>query len=397
MKPFNLQPADILLPKTGFEQWSVVACDQFTSQPEYWQQVEEIVGDAPSALRITLPEAYLEDNKEERIAKVNQTMEEYVANGVFEEHKNAMILVHRTTVSGTRKGLVGIIDLNEYDYRKGSHALIRATEETVLERIPPRVQIRKDASLELPHVLLMMDDPDGAVIGCVEEQMDTLATAYDFELMQQGGHLTGYFIPEELQQKVQEALNNLLAGQEDPMMFVVGDGNHSLATAKECASLSDSPAARYALVEVVNIHDPSIQFEPIYRVLFNVDKAHLLGYLQEKVGGADGEGHPYTVVDKNGEATLWLQKTAELPVGTLQPVLDAYLKENPAVKIDYIHGDDTVRALCKGENTLGFIFEGMTKEQLFPAVSADGSLPRKTFSMGHAEEKRYYTEARKIK
>ena len=390
MKPFTLQPADILLPKKGFEQWSVVACDQFTSQPEYWQQVEEFVGDAPSTLRITLPEAYLEDRKEERIAAVNQTMEDYVANGVFEEHKNAMILVHRTTVSGTRKGLLGIIDLNEYDYRKGSNALIRATEETVLERIPPRVQIRKDASLELPHVLLMMDDPDGNVI-------DALATAYDFELMQKGGHLTGYFIPKALQQKVQAALNNLLAGQDDPMMFVVGDGNHSLATAKECAALNDSPAARYALVEVVNIHDPSIQFEPIYRVLFNVNKDHLLAYLQEKVGAADGDGHPYTVVDAAGESILWLSKTAELPVGTLQPVLDAYLKENPEVKIDYIHGDDTVHALCKQENTLGFIFEGMTKEQLFPAVSADGSLPRKTFSMGHAEEKRYYTEARKIK
>lgn len=397
MKPFTLQPADILLPKKGFEQWSVVACDQFTSQPEYWQQVEEFVGDAPSTLRITLPEAYLEDRKEERIAAVNQTMEDYVANGVFEEHKNAMILVHRTTVSGTRKGLLGIIDLNEYDYRKGSNALIRATEETVLERIPPRVQIRKDASLELPHVLLMMDDPDGNVIGCVEEKIDSLATAYDFELMQKGGHLTGYFIPKALQQKVQAALNNLLAGQDDPMMFVVGDGNHSLATAKECAALNDSPAARYALVEVVNIHDPSIQFEPIYRVLFNVNKDHLLAYLQEKVGAADGDGHPYTVVDAAGESILWLSKTAELPVGTLQPVLDAYLKENPEVKIDYIHGDDTVHALCKQENTLGFIFEGMTKEQLFPAVSADGSLPRKTFSMGHAEEKRYYTEARKIK
>ncbi|MBR6549453.1 MAG: DUF1015 domain-containing protein [Clostridia bacterium] len=397
MKPFTLQPADILLPKKGIEQWSVVACDQFTSQPEYWQQVEEFVGDAPSTLRITLPEAYLEDRKEERIAAVNQTMEDYVANGVFEEHKNAMILVHRTTVSGTRKGLLGIIDLNEYDYRKGSNALIRATEETVLERIPPRVQIRKDASLELPHVLLMMDDPDGNVIGCVEQKIDSLATAYDFELMQKGGHLTGYFIPKALQQKVQAALNNLLAGQDDPMMFVVGDGNHSLATAKECAALNDSPAARYALVEVVNIHDPSIQFEPIYRVLFNVNKDHLLAYLQEKVGAADGDGHPYTVVDAAGESILWLSKTAELPVGTLQPVLDAYLKENPEVKIDYIHGDDTVHALCKQENTLGFIFEGMTKEQLFPAVSADGSLPRKTFSMGHAEEKRYYTEARKIK
>jgi hypothetical protein len=253
------------------------------------------------------------------------------------------------------------------------------------------VKIRKDASLELPHVLLLVDDPDNTILNAAQKG----DVAYDFDMMQKGGHITGWFVDKDAQSKVQQAMADLATG-ENPLLFVVGDGNHSLATAKECASLNDSPAARYALVEVVNIHDPAIQFEPIYRVLFNVDKAHLLGYLQEKVGGTEGDGHPYTVVDANGEATLWLQKTAELPVGTLQPVLDAYLKENPAVKIDYIHGNDTVRALCKGENTLGFIFEGMTKEQLFPAVSADGSLPRKTFSMGHAEEKRYYTEARKI-
>ena len=389
MQPFLLQPADILLPKAGFETWSVVACDQFTSQPEYWQQVEALVGDAPSAFRVVLPEAYLEDRKEERIEQINRTMAEYMESGVLEEHKNAMIYVERTTVSGTRKGLVGLVDLNEYDYRKGSHALIRATEETVLERIPPRVQIRKDAPMELPHVLLMMDDPTGEVIGCVEKEIPSLATAYDFDVMQQGGHLTGYFIPETLQKAVQEKLSALLDGQEDPLLFVVGDGNHSLATAKECAALSDSLAACYALVEVVNIHDPAIQFEPIYRVLFGVDKAHLLSALQEKLGAEEGQGHPYTVVAKEGESTLWLQKTAELPVGTLQPFLDEYLKENPAVKIDYIHGEDTTRNLCKQDNTLGFIFEGMTKEQLFPAVSADGSLPRKTFSMGHAEEKRY--------
>ncbi len=397
MKPFMLQPADILLPKAGFEQWSVVACDQFTSQPEYWQQVETIVGNAPSALRITLPEAYLEDHREQRIEKVNQTMAEYMEQGVLEEHKSAMLLIHRTTVSGTRKGLVGLIDLSEYDYRKGSHALIRATEETVLERIPPRVQIRKDAPLELPHVLLMMDDPEGGVIGCADSQTEELPKAYDFELMQQGGHLTGWFLPEALQKKVQEKLAALIQGQDDPLLFVVGDGNHSLATAKECAELTDHLAARYALVEVVNIHDPAIQFEPIYRVLFNVDKADLLAALQEKLGAKEGEGHPYTVVTNAGEQTLWLQKTAKLPVGTLQPFLDEYLAQNPGVKIDYIHGEDIVRNLCKEENTLGFIFEGMTKEQLFPAVGADGSLPRKTFSMGHAEEKRYYTEARKIK
>jgi hypothetical protein len=259
------------------------------------------------------------------------------------------------------------------------------------------VQIRKDASLELPHVLLMVDDPKNTVMDAVEAHLETLETAYDFDLMQNGGHLQGWFIPKALQQKVQEALSALLDGQDDPLLFVVGDGNHSLATAKECASLNGTPQSQYALVEVVNIHDPSIQFEPIYRVLFGVDKDDLLNQLQETLGGEENNGHPFTVVDKETEQTIWLKKAAKLPVGTLQPFLDDYLKAHPEVKIDYIHGEDTLRALCKQENTLGFLFEGMGKDQLFDAVSSDGSLPRKTFSMGHAHEKRYYTEARKIK
>ena len=391
MKDFVFQSADILLPKQGFETWAVVACDQFTSQPEYWQQVEQIVGDAPSTLRITLPEAYLEEgDTKERIARVNANMEQYQKDGILETHKDAMILVHRTTESGTRKGIVGKIKLSDYDYRKGSNCLIRATEETVLERIPPRVQIRKDASLELPHVLLLVDDPENTILNAAQKG----DVAYDFDMMQKGGHITGWFVEEEAQAKVQQAMADLATG-ENPLLFVVGDGNHSLATAKECAALNGNEESEYALVEIVNVHDDSIQFEPIYRVLFGVDEQDLLSKLQSALGAK--EGHTYTVVTPAGEKEITLTANAKLPVATLQPFLDDYLKANPGVKIDYIHGDDTVRELCKAEGTLGFLFEGMGKDQLFDAVRLDGSLPRKTFSMGHAHEKRYYIEARKIK
>ncbi len=391
MKDFVFSSADILLPKENFEQWSVVACDQFTSQPEYWEEVEQVVGETPSTLRITLPEAYLEDgNTEERIAKVNATMEQYQNQGILETHENAMILVHRTTESGTRKGLVGKIKLADYDYRKGSTCLIRATEETVLERIPPRVRIRKDASLELPHVLLLVDDPNNTILNAAQAG----ELAYDFDMMQNGGHITGWFVKEDAKEKVQQAMANLATG-ENPLLFVVGDGNHSLATAKECAALNGNRDSQYALVEVVNVHDDSIQFEPIYRVLFGVDQQDLLTQLQSKLGAR--EGHNYTVVTPAGEKEITLTANAKLPVATLQPFLDEYLKEHPGVKIDYIHGDDIVRKLCKEQGTLGFLFEGMGKDQLFDAVRQDGSLPRKTFSMGHAHEKRYYMEARKIK
>ncbi len=391
MNDFVFQSANILLPKERFEQWAVVACDQFTSQPEYWQEVEQIVGETPSTLRITLPEAYLEDgNTEERIAKVNENMLAYQNQGILETYENAMILVHRTTESGTRKGLVGKIKLSDYDYRKGSTCLIRATEETVLERIPPRVKIRKDASLELPHVLLLVDDPENTILNAAQKGK----VAYDFDMMQKGGHITGWFVEEEAQAKVQQAMADLATG-ENPLLFVVGDGNHSLATAKECAALNGNEESQYALVEMVNVHDDSIQFEPIYRVLFNVDEADLLSKLNDKLGV--DEGHKYTVVTPAGEREITLTANAKLPVATLQPFLDEYLKENPAVKIDYIHGDDIVRKLCKEQGTLGFIFEGMGKDQLFDAVRQDGSLPRKTFSMGHAHEKRYYIEARRIK
>ena len=396
MKHFS--PADILLPKKDFETWSVVACDQYTSEPDYWHDVEKKVGDKPSALHIILPEIYLSSDNSARIEKINANMQDYLDGDVFDLYENSMIYVERESNNTVRRGVVGMIDLEDYDYTKGSHALIRATEATVLERIPPRVQIRKDAPLEMPHILLLIDDPSLSVIEPLSDQKDGYDRAYSFELMKKGGHIDGWFLPESAQEAVQNALEALIADQDDKLLFAVGDGNHSLATAKECYNLTKNPLARYALVEIVNIHDKSIEFEPIYRVLFNIDQED---FLSKFIARTEAEGGDTTqrfeVIDKNGSTELNVKATAKLPVGTLQTFIDDYMKDHPEVRIDYIHGTDVTRNLCKEDNTLGFIFEGMGKEDLFPAIVADGSLPRKTFSMGHADDKRFYIEARRIK
>lgn len=392
MKHFGLGAADILLPENGFDTWSVVACDQYTSEPDYWDAVEKTVGDAPSTLRITLPEIYLNEDPAPRIAAINSTMAAYLASGVLHAHPDSMVYIERDTSAGVRRGLLGVIDLEEYDYRPGSKTLIRATEQTVVERIPPRVAIRKDAPLELPHVLLLMDDAAHTVLGAVETEDRPI---YDFDLMQGGGHIRGSLLTKAAQAEVKAALAALLDGQEDPLLFAVGDGNHSLATAKECYLRDPNPKNRYALVEVVNIHDDSIQFEPIYRVLFGADIADVTAKLEALCG--EGDTQAVTCVTAEGEQVLHLTPTSKLPVGTLQAFLDAYLKEHPAVTIDYIHGEDTVRRLCAEEGVLGFLFDGMGKEDLFPAIRQDGSLPRKTFSMGHAADKRFYLECRAIR
>ena len=395
---YHFNSANILLPKTGFDKWSVVACDQYTSEQKYWDDVKNIVGDNPSALNIILPEIYLSDDNSSQINSINSHMEKYLNDGVFESYDDAMIYVERESNGTKRLGIVGIIDLEDYDYSKGSNALIRATEQTVIERIPPRVAIRKDALLEMPHVMLLIDDKDKKVIEPLSDKKGELETAYNFDLMQGGGHIEGYFIDKDTQIKVQNALESLLSGDENDLLFAVGDGNHSLATAKECYRQNPSELNRYALVEIVNIHDASIEFEPIYRVMFNVDAEDFLNKFMEAHAVSSGDDtHDYECVTKNGSENITVKATAKLPVGTLQVFIDEYLKENPQVKIDYIHGEDVVYDLCKEDNTLGFIFKGMGKSDLFPAVKADGSLPRKTFSMGHAHDKRYYIEARKIK
>lgn len=392
----HFYPCNFLLPKTNFEKWAVVACDQYTSELNYWKAVEEFVGDAPSALNIILPEVYLQKDNSERISKINATMKDYIENDVFNTVEDTFIYVERK-VSGNkvRKGIVGLIKLDDYSYEKNSNALIRATEATVVERIPPRVEIRKDALLELPHVMLLIDDKDNTVIEPLSDKTENFNKVYDFDLMQNSGSIKGYAVDKNTVLNVQTALKNLLDKSGDNFLFAVGDGNHSLATAKECKS-------EYAMVEVVNIHDLSLEFEPIYRVLFGVNPKEVIEKFVTDLGN---ESHHYTGADAQvftcvfGEEVVKVsvKPTGKLPISTLQKWLDEYIQTNKDVKVDYIHGEDVVYSLAKQKNTLGFIFDGMQKSELFPAIKQDGSLPRKTFSMGHAQDKRFYIEARLCK
>lgn len=392
-------PANILLPKGDFEKWAVVACDQYTSEPEYWKEVEKTVGNEPSALNLILPEVYLSADNSKRIEKINRTMTDYLENGVFREIENTFIYLEREVTGGKiRKGVVGLIDLQNYSYEKGSKALIRATEATVLERIPPRVLIRKDAKLEMPHVMLLIDDPKCTVIEPLEEKINGFEKLYDFDLMQQSGHIKGYSVDSETAEQIKTALSALVENTEDKLLFAVGDGNHSLATAKECYNLNKTEESRYALVEIVNIHDTSLEFEPIYRVVFGVEPEKFIENFVSDLGGEyfGTDAQKFTCVYGESKREISLKPTGKLAVATLQTYLDEYLKQNKNVSIDYIHGEDVVYSLCKAENTVGFIFDGMQKSELFDAIKQDGSLPRKTFSMGHAADKRFYIEARKI-
>ncbi len=392
----HFYPCDFLLPKSDFEKWAVVACDQYTSEPEYWKSVEEFVGDKPSALKIILPEVYLQKDNSERIAKINATMKDYIENGIFDTVEDTFIYVERSiTGNKTRKGIVGLIKLDDYSYEKNSNALIRATEATVVERIPPRVEIRKDALLELPHVMLLIDDKDNTVIEPLSNKIDNFNKVYDFDLMQKSGKIKGYAVDKTTVSYIQNALEKLLAKSGDNLLFAVGDGNHSLATAKECKS-------EYAMVEIVNIHDLSLEFEPIYRVLFGVTPKEVIEKFLTDLGD---ESHQYTGADAQVFTCVFgdevvkasVKPTGKLPISTLQRWLDDYISTNKDVKVDYIHGEDVVYSLAKAPNTLGFIFDGMQKNELFPAIKQDGSLPRKTFSMGNACDKRFYIEARLCK
>lgn len=415
-------PADILLPKdVDMTKWAVVACDQFTSQPEYWQAVEDTVGNAPSTLRLILPEAKLNDpDVEQSIADINSTMEQYLESGVFQTLSDSLLYMERTQSDGKiRHGLIGMIDLEQYDFTPGSGALIRATEGTVLSRIPPRVRVREHAPIELPHVMLLIDDPDRTVIAPLTAASGEMEKVYDFELQQGGGHLRGWKLTDIQMDGVAAALEGLCTDAEmqkkyglrgaAPLLFAVGDGNHSLATAKQCyenlkkvtpESQWGTLPARYALVEVVNNHDHALQFEPIHRVLFGVQPDQVLeafkSFYPEAYEGR-GEGHviAYTCAEHTGFLTVPNPKV-QLAVGTLQTFLDAYVQEYGG-EVDYIHGDDVTDELGAKAGNIGFKLPAMGKEQLFKTVMTDGVLPRKTFSMGHAQDKRYYVEARRIK
>ena len=415
-------PSDILLPKKDVDmsKWAVVACDQFTSEPEYWQAVEEKVGDAPSTLRLILPEANLKaPNVDEYIENINNAMKKYLADGVFETLTDSLIYIERQQSDGKiRHGLIGMVDLDAYDFTPGSGALIRATEGTVLDRIPPRAKVRRNAPIELPHVMLLIDDPDKTVIEPLTAAAEGMEKVYDFDLMQDGGHIRGFKLSDKQIDAVANALEGLTTDEAmqkkynvsgvAPLLFAVGDGNHSLATAKACyeeQKKGKTPEeylalpARYALVEVVNNHDDALQFEPIHRVLFGVDHEKFMNAFRAAYPNAyegKGDGHTIEFV-WNGESHFITvpDPKVQLAVGTLQGVIDQYLKDNGG-EVDYIHGDDVTRELGSKPGNMGFLLPAMGKEQLFKTVMADGVLPRKTFSMGHAQDKRYYIEARKI-
>lgn len=410
---------NILLPKnTDMTKWSVVACDQYTSEPEYWNSVREIVGSNPSTLNLTLPEIYLEESDvEERIKKINQNMEELVNMDFFNEYSDSMIYLERTQEDGkVREGLMGIVDLEDYSYEKGSQTLIRATEKTVIERIPPRVKVRENALLELPHIMILIDDEKKNIIESLKNKVTESDIVYDFDLMKNGGHIKGYLLNNETMDEVDERLKCLADkdyfenkyGVKDKgiLLFAMGDGNHSLATAKACyenlkkeiGEKALSSKSRYALVELVNLHSDALEFEAINRVIFNTDKDKLLNSLKEYYTiNKEGNGQEFRVVtDSIDEAWYIENPKSNIAVGSIQMFLDDYLKDNVG-KIDYIHGEDVTKSLASKDNNVGFIFDAMAKEDLFKTVILDGTLPRKTFSMGHANDKRYYLEARKIK
>lgn len=390
----SFSQASILLPKTNFESWSVVACDQYTSEPEYWDTVKSCVGNNPSALNIILPEVYLSDDNSSKIENINKNMQAYLDGEVFNEYPDSLIYVERIQSDGKlRRGVVGKIDLECYDYRSGTNAEIRATEQTVLSRIPPRVEIRKNAPLEMPHVMLLFDDVKDEIFSYLDANKSNFEKAYDFTLMCNAGSIKGYFLNDEAKQTVLSMLHNLKE-QNDGFLFCVGDGNHSLATAKECYNLNKTEASRYALAEIVNIHDKALEFEPIYRVVFGIDPEKLINDFVSTLG--EGK-QKFTCVYGETVKEIQVNATAKLAVGTLQSFLDEYIKNCPGAEIDYIHGEDSLKKLASRDNAIGFIFDGMQKSELFTAVNADGSLPRKTFSMGHADDKRFYIEARKIK
>lgn len=438
----GLQVPEVLLPNQDIDlhKWSVVACDQYTSQPEYWSEAKDTTHDEPSTLNVIFPEVFLEDSDgDERIKNINTTMQQYLDDGVLTAMKNkGFVLVDRkTSQAESRKGLVVAIDLEQYDFNKGSQTLIRATEGTIVDRLPPRIKVRQDAAIELPHIMVLIDDPEQTVIEPLFNQNPE--PLYDFNLMMNSGHLKGYAIDTpELIQQVADALEHLAspevfakkydAEDKEVLLYAMGDGNHSLATAKaiweKIKEDADNPQAemdnpaRYALVELVNIHDKGLQFEPIHRVIFNVNPEQLLKDMHSHFSGnfslcrCDNEEemkkrsaevsnienvHVVPFNDASGYGYIQIENPVfTLELATIESFLNDYLEENGG-KVDFIHGDDVVNELGVKEGNMGFFFPPISKHSLFKTIIFDGALPRKTFSMGEADEKRFYLEARKIK
>jgi len=421
------------IPEINLQKWAVVACDQFTSQPEYWQEVSDFVRDAPSTLHMILPEVWLNSpDVDQRIRRTQVAMQQYLSAGLLAGHQG-MILVEREASGKTRTGLMLALDLEAYDYHRGSQTLIRATEGTILERLPPRMHVRRGAPLELPHILVLYDDPEFSVLSPVLEAKADFPICYDFDLMMDSGHLTGRWVDQpQLLDAVIHALASLIAPQAYaqkynqpevtvPLLFAVGDGNHSLATAKAIweelkPHVGLEHPARYALVEIENLHDPAIQFEAIHRVLFNVDPNFILDLqtaftpnihlstlpnfktLKQLVLAQTGPSQKMGLLSPQGFTLIELtQPQHNLPVGSLQNFLDAYLAEHPQTSIDYVHGDDVLSTLGQRPGNAGFYLPPIGKSAFFKTVINEGALPRKTFSMGQAKDKRFYMECRRIK
>lgn len=410
--------ADILIPRgIDMTAWSVVACDQYTSQPEYWKEAEKETNGKPTALNIILPEVYLEsDECEKRTENINAQMKKYISDGIFKTYRNCYIYVERTLKNGKiRRGIIGAADLEDYDYSKGSESPVRATEGTVSERIPPRLKVRMNAKLELPHVMILIDDRKKEILEYLNEKKSEMELIYDFDLMMDSGHLKGYLLNDELADYVEKKLeafsdkeyfeDKYSVKNKNPLVFAVGDGNHSLATAKEYynevkkkyGEKALSMPARYALAEIVNLHDDSLEFEAIHRVMFNIDSEKIKRELMKISSPEKNDiGQKFVFVSGDSEETLYITKpTANLTVGTIQNFIDEYIRKNGG-EVDYIHGKDVVKNLSKDKNSCGFVFDAMNKNDLFKTVILDGALPRKTFSMGEACDKRFYTEARII-
>ena len=435
----GVQIPEVLLPVAQVDpaKWAIIACDQFTSQPEYWNEVEELVGSAPSALNLIFPEVYLDViSSQDRIDRIHAAMKTYLEQNILQPHLG-FIYVERTRGGNVRRGLIAALDLEQYDFRQGSQFLIRATEGTIVERIPARIQVRHEAVLEIPHTLVLIDDPENTVLGPLSQAKSRMKLLYDLELMMDSGHLTGWLVDQaDLEKGIIQALRGLaqvdhfsnrygLDPEQPVLLFAVGDGNHSFAAAKvlwdelktQPGVSSDHPA-RYALVEIENLQDTALCFEPIHRVVFDL-KVDIHSALKEtfqqqvqftKYAGNNAfdnmvravdrsadQGQAFGMVSSNGfELVRILNPASNLAVGTLQAFLDCLFEQNKAARIDYVHGLEVVYELGSRPGNFGFYLPPIDKTDLFKTVILDGALPRKTFSMGSARDKRFYMECRKI-
>ena len=393
------QPAEILLPAGNLRKWSVIACDQFTSDGEYWAEAERFIGDSPSALRLMLPEYYLGRSDESaRMERIRKTMHQYLESGVFRTYPESLIYLERQLSSGrVRRGLVGVIDLEAFDYADQTDAPIRASEHTVEDRLPPRVKVRSEACIEMPHIMLFFDDPGDQLMDLAASAAENLL--YDFDLMGGGGHIRGYRIHDEPAWNLAEVISG-----NDDFRFAVGDGNHSLAAARNCwlAQKQSLPEeawahhpARYALVELVNIHDPGVSFEPIHRIIFETDPAHWFAAAREKLFSP--QGREITLLRGTEGCTIPVRGNA---IGEIIEQAEQFCQwycSQYGGKIDYIHGDDETRHLSQFDRCCGMLLPLMKKEELFQSVSEIGPFPKKSFSIGLGTDKRYYLECRRIK